>query len=172
MKKKNGFTLVELLAVIVVLAIIMIIAIPSVLNVMNNARRETFVLYVEDTVKNVITQYVSDAASSIQGAGVYVYNITTDLGKLTTGNYKGYVIVDAVNVDDPKYNVFIWDNNYMIVNYQANNGFPDASDTVNIQPYNANTEAEKFSNAVKACKSYLGSRDDACMNRQGFILTD
>ena len=29
MKKKNGFTLVELLAVIVILAIIMIIAIPS-----------------------------------------------------------------------------------------------------------------------------------------------
>ena len=35
MKKRNGFTLVELLAVIVVLAIIMIIAIPAVLDLEN-----------------------------------------------------------------------------------------------------------------------------------------
>ena len=50
MKKKNGFTLVELLAVIVVLAIIMIIAIPSVLDVMNTARKKAFVMYVDKIV--------------------------------------------------------------------------------------------------------------------------
>ncbi len=38
MKKKKGFTLVELLAVIVVLAIILAIAIPSVLGVINNSK--------------------------------------------------------------------------------------------------------------------------------------
>ncbi len=37
-KKKKGFTLVELLAVIVVLAIILAIAIPSVLGVINNSK--------------------------------------------------------------------------------------------------------------------------------------
>ena len=44
MKKRNnkGFTLVELLAVIVILAIIMIIAIPSVLATMSTARKKTF----------------------------------------------------------------------------------------------------------------------------------
>ncbi|UKI28884.1 MAG: type II secretion system GspH family protein [Clostridium sp.] len=36
---KKGFTLVELLAVIVVLAIIMIIAIPAVVESMNNAKK-------------------------------------------------------------------------------------------------------------------------------------
>jgi len=38
MKKKRGFTLVELLSVIVILAIILAIAIPKVLNVMTNAK--------------------------------------------------------------------------------------------------------------------------------------
>ena len=33
MKKRNGFTLVELLAVIVILAIILVIAVPKILNV-------------------------------------------------------------------------------------------------------------------------------------------
>ena len=39
---KKGFTLVELLAVIVVLAIIMIIAIPAVVESMNNAKKGSF----------------------------------------------------------------------------------------------------------------------------------
>lgn len=47
MKKKNGFTLVELLAVIVILAIIMIIAIPTVLETMASARRSSFAIYIE-----------------------------------------------------------------------------------------------------------------------------
>jgi len=41
--KINGFTLVELLAVIVILAIIMIIAIPSVLNVTEQAKQKSFI---------------------------------------------------------------------------------------------------------------------------------
>ena len=38
MKKRNGFTLVELLAVIVVLAIILIIAVPQITNTIDSAR--------------------------------------------------------------------------------------------------------------------------------------
>lgn len=80
MKKKNGFTLVELLAVIVVLAIIMIIAIPSVLDVMNTARKKAFVMYVDKIVTAVQAQYLYDAnGGAIQGAGFYVYDITSDL---------------------------------------------------------------------------------------------
>ena len=36
--KKNGFTLVELLAVIVILAIILVIAVPKITDTINNAR--------------------------------------------------------------------------------------------------------------------------------------
>ena len=42
MKNKKGFTLIELLAVIVILSILILIALPSVLNIMNKARRDAF----------------------------------------------------------------------------------------------------------------------------------
>lgn len=42
MKKKNGFTLVELLAVIVILAIIALIAIPTILGIINTAKKGAF----------------------------------------------------------------------------------------------------------------------------------
>lgn len=41
MDKEEGFTLVELLAVIVILGIIMAIAVPSIGNVVNKAREDT-----------------------------------------------------------------------------------------------------------------------------------
>ena len=40
MMKKKGFTLIELLAVIVILAIIAIIATPTILGVIEKARKE------------------------------------------------------------------------------------------------------------------------------------
>lgn len=42
-KNKKGFTLVELLAVIVILAIILAIAVPGISNMMANARRNAFI---------------------------------------------------------------------------------------------------------------------------------
>ena len=57
---KNGFTLVELLAVIVILALIMIIAIPSVMTVVNNARRQSFYLYAESIQSKALAKYQQD----------------------------------------------------------------------------------------------------------------
>lgn len=176
MRKKNGFTLVELLAVIVVLAIIMIIAIPSVLDTMNNARRKTFVIYAEKIFKSTQEQYTMDSQSSIPGAGVYIYNLETDLGTADTGSYKGFVIVDAENVDDPQYIIYLWDNNYMIFNYSVNasGGFPDPTDTQTVQGYNATT-VSAFGDEYSACNNYLGDSRVAaggfCMNRQGLKFT-
>ena len=42
MKKKKGFTLVELLAVIAILAILVIIALPNVINMYTKAQKEAF----------------------------------------------------------------------------------------------------------------------------------
>ena len=39
MNKKNGFTLVELLAVIVILAVILVIAVPSIISTINESRK-------------------------------------------------------------------------------------------------------------------------------------
>ena len=52
MKKKKGFTLVELLAVIVILAVILIIAMPKISEVINNSKKASF----EATAKTIASQ--------------------------------------------------------------------------------------------------------------------
>lgn len=164
MKKRNGFTLVELLAVIVVLALIMVIAVPSVLKVMNSARRQSFALYVEKVVTAVQTQYLYDAASgSIAGRGFYVYDIEQDLDLSTTGSYQGYVVVDAKNVDAPQYYISMHDGNYMIRNYNiTTNKMPDADNTA-IETYASGVYSEKTAGA--AC---VGAKADSCKTREGY----
>ena len=51
-KQKNGFTLVELLAVIVILAIILVIAVPKVMSVIEDAKKAT----LESTAKMIASQ--------------------------------------------------------------------------------------------------------------------
>ena len=169
MKKRNGFTLVELLAVIVVLAIIMIIAIPAVLDIMTNAKKQAFVEAVDKYVTAVQTQYMADSGmGQIPGAGFYVYNIQTDLGLSTTGNYQGFVVVDATNPDSIEYHASLRDNNFMIVNWPVMGSKMPTKE--NIGNYVATTWSQKASTAVKACEDVTHS-SNACMNRNGYYLT-
>ena len=112
MKKNKGFTLVELLAVIVILAIIMIIAIPSVLSTLTTARKKTFVEYI-DKVYQAAEKKVLSKEMLGEKTSCVLFDITSDLGIDNTGDFKGYVIPVK---DSGKYKYFItlWDNNYMV----------------------------------------------------------
>ena len=172
MKKRNGFTLVELLAVIVVLAIIMIIAIPAVLDIMNKARKQTFAEAINKYVTAVQTQYISDSnMGSIPGAGLYVYNIKSDLGLTSTGSYEGYVVVDARNVDKVEYVLFMRDNNYMITNYPIIASKMPDKDSAAIVAYNTETWSSYASSEVKACSVVAGQGSSAqCLNKDGYVV--
>ena len=52
MKNKKGFTLVELLAVIVILGVILLIAVPKIISTIDNAKLST----LESTAKMVAAQ--------------------------------------------------------------------------------------------------------------------
>lgn len=54
---KKGFTLVELLAVIVILAVIMVISVPIVLNVINNSKKSAFETDVKSLIDITILNY-------------------------------------------------------------------------------------------------------------------
>ena len=96
----KGFTLVELLAVIVILAIIMIIAIPAVLNTMQTAQRKTFGEFIQKVYNVGERKFIEDTSFNnikVYSEGYYVYSIQDDLGMNNTGDYKGifYVFQDA-----------------------------------------------------------------------------
>ncbi len=63
MKIKNGFTLVELLAVIAILAILVIIALPNVINMYNQAKKETFLTETKKIYSESEKKYISSLVS-------------------------------------------------------------------------------------------------------------
>ena len=92
-KNKKGFTLVELLAVIVILEVLILLATPAILNLTTNAQVSAFILEA-----NVIAEQ-AEAAYTLNGGGSE-YCVTlkelVDNGQLRKNlgdNYKGKVTI-------------------------------------------------------------------------------
>ncbi len=90
MKSKKGFTLVELLAVIAILAILVILALPNVINMFNQARKQTFVTEAKKIYTEAGKKFVS---SSISGKPVKVINSEDDSKLNMTGKKLQYCII-------------------------------------------------------------------------------
>ena len=81
MKKRNGFTLVELLAVIVILAIILVIAVPQILKTIDAARLGAFRSTAKLVISQAERQYMVDQALNAQSsAGTGTGSATTYIG--------------------------------------------------------------------------------------------
>ena len=73
MKNKKGFTLVELLAIIVILAVIMVIAVPQILNVVNGSKNSAW----KDNV-NLIARAIKNNTQLLDPvSGNYKYSISS-----------------------------------------------------------------------------------------------
>ena len=104
-KRKNGFTLMELLAVIVILAIIALITVPTILNIMEKARREAF----RDSVLgafHALDYYLIDySLSEIPEEGIEVKSLKLNKNTLEYGtiikNEDGKL--EAVSISDGNY---------------------------------------------------------------------
>src|SRR5574344_2105588 len=63
-KNKKGFTLMELLAVIVILSVLILLAMPAVLRLMESARKNAFVTESNSIVKIAQTAYTDKSMTS------------------------------------------------------------------------------------------------------------
>ena len=95
MKKNKGFTLIELLTVIAILAVILLIAAPTILGVLDKAKRSTFknqvLMYVEGLKNQVALSEIGEEQSitwTNNEATVDFSNINMDSANNYTGKIK------------------------------------------------------------------------------------
>ena len=100
MKKKKGFTLVELLAVIVILAVILIIAMPKISDVIKNSKESsletTAKLIASQAEKKYTENQVLDNSSAIKCSDVVKINNTDYESCNITFDSKGNAKVSIV----------------------------------------------------------------------------
>ena len=127
----KGFTLVELLAVIVILAIIMIIAIPNVLNVMEQSKKKSFITFAQKINKQIQEKYLQDSMTKSypisNGYNYISYNID-ELGISSVGNYRGVasILIDTRGSEESFFvQIILADDDYYIV-YDAKKEFGSA----------------------------------------------
>ena len=94
MKKRNAFTLVELLAVIVILAIVLIIAVPGVLSIINKTKDSAYDRQI-DMIKDAAKNYVT--ANTITWSGDNPKSTLVTLEMLQSGGYLDKKILDPRN---------------------------------------------------------------------------
>ena len=157
MYKKNGFTLVELLAVIVILAIIMIIAIPAVLDTMNIAKRKAFLEYIDKIGSETAKTSLSNELLNGNQDKCVIYNIKNDLGLSNTGNYEGYSIIDNNN---DTYIVSVHDDEYMVSGIK----YGSTIDVNSLERYDS-SKSSKFTVSsicdLSSCNSCITSKSEA-----------
>ena len=88
-QKKKGFTLVELLAVMVVLSLILVLVAPNVLNSMNNSKKNAMVIYAK--------KMISTAKENVEGGKLS--------GDITSSNIAStkYMIKGTLATDQDQY---------------------------------------------------------------------
>ena len=118
MKDKRGFTLVELLAVIVILALLIVVAVPVTTRVINETKKSAFAKYVDKLYLDVINQYQSEVSlNSKLNYTCFIYDIKKDLGLDTTKDFEGYAVV-VPSIDAPNVYFSIHNKQYYIKHYK------------------------------------------------------
>ena len=117
LKNKKGFTLVELLAVIVVLAIIILVAMPSVMNSMEKARKNAFATEANEIIRIAQTAYadaVMEGKSGNKFCVPYSYLKNKGFIEKNSGTYQGSVLIEINPNGKTEYTIWLSNENYTI----------------------------------------------------------
>ena len=110
--KKKGFSLVELLAVIIILGVLMLIAIPSVTNYINNSRKEVYVNTGKELIKGA-SHLVTKGKIDIDDTNTTYYipytciDMDKDKARSPYGEFEEAYVVVTVN-EDKSYDYYFY----------------------------------------------------------------
>jgi len=113
-----GFTLVELLTVIVILGILMLIAVPSVLNIIQASRIKSFVVYTDKMINKSSERIARGSIYAEDEKSCVIYDIKKDFDIDNTGDFVGWVLLN--NDTDEKF-ITIYNDEYALVGYKVDN---------------------------------------------------
>ena len=141
-KNKHGFTLVELLAVIVVLSIITLIAFYAVLPMVEKSKKNALKIEAEGLAKAaqlyVANKAIESGNGTIPDGGCVISVkklIDMNISELDS-NHKGFVEINRDNANNSySYKVFLYNNDYVICN--KNSSKYEATDVANINDESA-----------------------------------
>ena len=131
---KKGFTLVELLSVIVILSVIVLIATNAVVPMADSARKQVLAMEANTLVKAAQTLYIQDNSGS---SACYSYDelINSGLIEKDDENYTGSISIEVGEDGNYTYKIWLSNGQYMI-----NGVSPDVtSDDVEASPDGAST---------------------------------
>ncbi|HOP66075.1 MAG TPA: type II secretion system protein [Bacilli bacterium] len=144
MQNRKGFTLVELLAVIVILAVLVLLAVPSVLKMMDGAKENAFEIEAENIIDGAKLKYSDDlldstlptaltvtiSGSSVTGYCYDIYDLTDYVDKtFDAAKHVGSILIDSTNN-----NYYIWytDNGHSITASSTVKGGSIAADSTTV----------------------------------------
>lgn len=110
---KKGFTLVELLSVIVILSVIVLIATNAVVPMADSARKQVLAMEANTLVKAAQTLYVQNNSGN---SACYSYDelINSGLIEKDDENYTGSISIEVGEDGNYTYNIWLSNGQYMI----------------------------------------------------------
>ena len=156
LKNKKGFTLVELLAVIVILALLIVITANTVLPMMNNSKQSGMVTYAERVLNTASSMYQAD---SITGGSndPRDYSIEKLMGEKT---YFGCVQVKPTSTGAYAYKINIYDSQNKLALYVGDGS--DTQTSVKITPPSGKKVADMFTTVSTFPSSSTYDTDTKC----------
>ena len=151
----RGFTLVELLAVIVVLAIIMLIAVNAVLPRMNSARKQAFAIEANALMEAAQTYIVNTSLASageINTRCVTVETLRTEGYSELSSSYTGKVEILKGTGSRYYYKVYLQNGQFMVIGNGSTGTDADsfASEVIaekHVEDYTEDNTQSKYWNA-------------------------
>ena len=110
---RKGFTLVELLSVIVILSVIVLIATNAVVPMADSAKKQVLAMEANSLVKAAQTLYIQENSSSSK---CYTYDeiISSDLIEKNDENYTGSISIEVDSSGNYTYKIWLSNGQYMI----------------------------------------------------------